>query len=87
MRLDKFLKTARIIKKRSDAKEIVLQQRVLVNDRIVKPSENLKENDIVVVQFGNRILSVRVLMLLKQASKEDASKMFEIIDDKYIGID
>lgn len=87
MRLDKFLKTSRIIKKRSDAKEIVLQQRVLVNDRIVKPSENLKENDIVVVQFGNRILSVRVLMLLKQASKEDASKMFEIIDDKYIGID
>ncbi len=84
MRLDKYLKTARILKRRSVSKELADQQRVYVNGRIAKPSTDIKEGDIIKVLFGYRELTVRVLMLQKQANKNDAALMFEVVEEKLI---
>lgn len=81
MRLDKYLKTARILKRRSVSKELADQQRVYVNGRIAKPSTEVKEGDLIKVLFGNRELVVRVLQLQKQANKSDAALMFEIVEE------
>lgn len=79
MRLDKYLKTARILKRREAAKELALQQRVLINGRIAKPSSEVEIGDKIVLEFGNRLLEVEVKETPKQASKEKAALMFEVI--------
>lgn len=84
MRLDKYLKTARILKRRSVSKELADQQRVYVNGRIAKPSTEVKEGDLIHVLFGNRELTVRVLQLQKQANKSDAALMFEVVEETLI---
>lgn len=84
MRLDKFLKTARILKRREAAKELALQGRVQVNGRPAKPSAEVKENDEIEMRFGNRILTVRVLELRKQVSKADAALLFEVIREERV---
>ncbi len=84
MRLDKYLKTARILKRRSVSKELADQQRVYVNGRIAKPSTEVKEGDLIRVLFGNRELTVRVLQLQKQANKSDAALMFEVVEETLI---
>ena len=84
MRLDKYLKTARILKRRSVPKELADQQRVYVNERIAKPSTEVKEGDLIKVLFGNRELTVRVLQLQKQANKNDAALMFEVVEETII---
>ncbi len=61
MRLDKFLKDFRIVKRRSVARDMIRGGRIRVNGRAVKPSRELKEGDIVEVFFGNRYLKFRVL--------------------------
>lgn len=84
MRLDKYLKTARILKRRSVSKELADQDRVYINDRIAKPSSDVKVGDIIKVIFGFRELTVRVLMIQKQVSKHDATLMFEVVEEKLI---
>jgi len=84
MRLDKYLKTARILKRRTVSKELAQQQRVYVNGKIAKPSTDVHEGDIIKVLFGYRELSVRVLLLQKQANKNDAALMFEVIEEKLL---
>jgi ribosomal 50S subunit-recycling heat shock protein len=84
MRLDKFLKVSRIIKRRSIAKEVADNQRIEINGRIAKSSTKLKEDDIITIMFGNKVLSIKVLELLDSTKKEDASNMFEIIEEKKI---
>lgn len=69
MRLDKYLKTARILKRRTVSKELADNQRVFVNGKIAKPSTEVKIGDIIKVVFGYRELTVRVLMLQKQVNK------------------
>lgn len=82
MRLDKYLKVARISKRRSIGKELADHQRVLINGRIAKPSSEVKENDILTIYFGQKELVIRVLMLAKQVNKQQASLMFEVIEEK-----
>ena len=84
MRLDKYLKTARILKRREAAKELALQQRVEVNGRIVTPSYEVEVGDQIVLRFGTRILEIRVLDIQKQVSKANASLLFEVISEKKI---
>lgn len=87
MRLDKYLKVARILKRRSVSKELADSQRVYVNDRIAKPSTDIKVGDIIRVLFGNREITVRVTLLSKQISKAEAGTMFEMLDEKMIPMD
>jgi ribosomal 50S subunit-recycling heat shock protein len=84
MRLDKFLKVSRIIKRRTVAKEVADNERIKVNDRIAKSSTKLEEGDIVTISFGNKLLSIKVLQLRDSTKKEDAQNMFEIIEEKKI---
>lgn len=82
MRLDKFLKVSRIIKRRSIAKEVADNQRIEVNGRTAKSSTKLKIDDIVSIMFGNKVLRIKVLAIRDSTKKEDASNMFEIIEEK-----
>ena len=79
MRLDKYLKTARILKRREAAKELALQGRIWVNDRVAKPSTELKIGDTIRIRFGARLLEIR-----KQVSKQNAQLLFEIIHEERI---
>ena len=81
MRIDKFLKNARIIKRRTVANEACDNQRIVVNGKQVKASYQVKINDIIEVYFGNRILKVKVLSVNENASKETAADQYQIIED------
>lgn len=87
MRLDKYLKTARILKRREAAKELALQGRIWVNDRVAKPSTELKIGDQIRIQFGTRILTIQVLDIQKQVSKQNAQLLFEIVNEERIESD
>ena len=84
MRLDKFLKVSRIIKRRPVAKEAADKGRVKVNGILAKSSTDLKINDEVEIRFGNKFLTVRVLEMKDSTRKEDAVEMYEIISETRI---
>ena len=80
MRLDKFLKVSRIIKRRTVANDACDAARVTVNGRSVKASYDVKENDIIEVGFGGRTLKVRVLTVKEIVGKADAAELYEVIE-------
>lgn len=80
MRIDKFLKNSRLIKRRTVAKEACEQERILINDKVVKPGAEVKEGDIISIRFGNSNVTARVLRLLDSCKKDDAVTMYEIIE-------
>ena len=84
MRLDKFLKVSRIIKRRSVAKEVADKGRIQINGKLAKSNSTLKVGDVLQIQFGNKTLEVKVLALQDSTKKEDASKMYEILSEKRI---
>ena len=79
MRIDKFLKNSRLIKRRTVAKDACDQGRVFVNDESAKAGTDVKIGDIIRVEFGNSSISARVLNLSESCKKEDAAGMYEII--------
>ncbi|MDO4664013.1 MAG: S4 domain-containing protein [Erysipelotrichaceae bacterium] len=79
MRLDKYLKTARVLKRREAAKQLALEKRITLNGRVAKPSSEVDIDDVIVLEFGNRILEIVVKDTPKQANKEKAALMFEVI--------
>jgi ribosomal 50S subunit-recycling heat shock protein len=82
MRLDKFLKVSRVIKRRTLAKEVSESERVLVNGKIAKPSKDLKIGDIITIEFGMKLVSIKVLSLDISTKKADAVNMYELIEEK-----
>ncbi len=80
MRIDKYLKVSRIIKRRTVANEACDASRVTVNGRPVKASYEVKENDVIEVAFGARTLKIRVLGVKEIAGKADAASLYEVID-------
>lgn len=80
MRIDKFLKVSRIIKRRQVAKEACVAGRVLINSSVAKAGSLVHEGDIIEVVFGSRALKVKVLKLNSSASKSEANELYEIID-------
>jgi len=84
MRLDKYLKVSRIIKRRTLAKEVADNGRILVNNRIAKSSTNIEVEDIITISFGNKTVTVRVLEITDSTKKDDARNMFEIVEEKRI---
>ena len=81
MRLDKFLKVSRLIKRRTVANDACNGGRVSVNGKEVKPAYNLKEGDLVELRFGGGTLKFRVLALKETVRKEEAPTLYEIIND------
>lgn len=82
MRLDKFLKVSRIIKRRTMSKEISESSRVKVNNKIAKPSTKLKIGDLIEIEFGRSILVVKVKELREHVLKDDSSMLYEIIEER-----
>ncbi|MGT2933610.1 RNA-binding S4 domain-containing protein [Streptococcus catagoni] len=81
MRLDKYLKVSRIIKRRTVAKEVADKGRIKVNGVLAKSSTDLKLNDQVDIRFGNKLLTIKVLEMKDSTKKEDAIKMYEILKE------
>ena len=84
MRLDKFLKGARILKRRTVSKELAANQRVMVNGRIAKPATDIKAGDIIEVVFGQRSLTVRVLDVRDNVRKNEAADLYEVVEERFI---
>ena len=80
MRIDKYLKVSRLIKRRSVANEACDQGRIAVNGRIVKASYDVKEGDVMEIKMGERVLKVRVSAVAEHVSKNDASALYEVIN-------
>lgn len=80
MRLDKFLKVSRIIKRRTVANDACDTAHVSVNGRCAKASYDVKENDIIEITFGQRTLKVRVLDVKDYTAKADAASLYEVIE-------
>ncbi len=80
MRLDKYLKVSRIIKRRTVAKEVCEGERVSINGKIAKPSTVVKEGDIIEIQFANRSLKARIINIAEHVRKENAKEMYEILE-------
>ena len=79
MRLDKYLKVSRLIKRRTVANEACGGDRVSVNGRTVKASYDIKVGDIIEIRFGQRTLKVEVLSISEHATKADAPAMYREI--------
>lgn len=87
MRLDKFLKISRIIKRRQVAKEVADKGRIQINGKVAKSSSGVKVGDVLTIQFGNKVLEVKIQELHESTKKDDAAKMYEIISEKRINED
>ena len=79
MRIDKFLKVSRIIKRRTVANDACDSDHVKVNGRPAKASYDVKEGDVLEITFGERVLKVRVLCVKEYTAKADASSLYEVI--------
>ena len=79
MRLDKFLKVSRLIKRRTVANEACDAGRVLVNDKPAKASVKVKQGDIIEFQFGTRTVKVEVLDIKDTTKKEEAGDLFKYL--------
>ena len=79
MRLDKYLKVSRLIKRRTVANEACDKGRVSVNDRVVKASYDVKVGDVIAIAFGEKTHRVRVLDLSEHVAKQNAAGLYEIL--------
>ncbi len=79
MRLDKYLKVSRLIKRRTIANEACDAGRVFVNDKPVKASYQVKVNDVIEIQFGNKSVKARVTSIAETVKKEEAKEMYTIL--------
>lgn len=79
MRLDKFLKVSRLIKRRTVANEACDAGRVLVNDKTAKASLNVKEGDVIEIQFGTRAVKVEVLDVQDTVKKDEAKELYRYL--------
>ena len=79
MRLDKYLKVSRLIKRRTVANDACDAGRVMVNDKVVKASYDVKVGDVIEISFGNKSVKVKVTMIADSTKKEDAKEMFQYL--------
>ena len=79
MRLDKYLKVSRLIKRRTVANEACDAGRVLLNDKVARASAEVKAGDVITIQFGNKNVKVEVLTVQETVRKEEAKEMFQYL--------
>jgi ribosomal 50S subunit-recycling heat shock protein len=80
MRVDKFLKNSRLIKRRTIAKEACDQDRIKINEKVAKPGTEVKVGDVISLEFGNRVTVIEVLEVKEHVTKEDAREMYKVIE-------
>ncbi len=81
MRLDKYLKISRIIKRRTVANEACDAGRVMVNGKQARASYDVKEGDVLEISLGERVIRAQVLSVTEYAKKEEASGMYRILEE------
>lgn len=79
MRLDKYLKVSRLIKRRTVANEACDAGRVLLNDKVARASAEVKAGDVITIQFGNKDVKVEVLTVQETVRKEEVKEMFQYL--------
>ena len=79
MRLDKYLKVSRLIKRRTVANEACDAGRVSINGKVAKASAEIKKDDIIEIRFGNKTVTVQVTEILESTKKDDAKEMFKYV--------
>ena len=79
MRLDKYLKVSRLIKRRTVANEACDAGRVMINDKVAKASADVKAGDIIEISFGNKNVKVKVLDVKETVKKEDVESMYKYL--------
>lgn len=84
MRLDKYLKVSRLIKRRTLAKEVADQGRITLNGVVAKASTDVKVGDEMTIRFGNKLVSVVIDSIADHARKEDAKEMYRIVKEEKI---
>jgi ribosomal 50S subunit-recycling heat shock protein len=82
MRLDKFLKVSRLIKRRTVAKDVSEQGRVWINGREAKPSSTVKVGDELAVQFGQKTVTVRIDRIAETTRKDEASELYTLLREE-----
>jgi ribosomal 50S subunit-recycling heat shock protein len=80
MRLDKYLKNSRLIKRRTIANEACDAGKVIVNGKVARASYDVKENDIIEIQMGAKPIRVKVLVVSEHATKADAAQMYTVVE-------
>ncbi|WKY78965.1 RNA-binding S4 domain-containing protein [Leuconostoc lactis] len=83
MRLDKYLKVSRLIKRRTVAKEISDQGRISINGKVAKSSSDVSTNDELEIRFGNKTLTVKILKIVETTKKDEAADMYEIVSETF----
>ncbi len=82
MRLDKFLKVSRLIKRRTVANEVSDMGRVLVNNNPAKPAKQIKENDIITIEYANKVVKAKVLKVpTTNVSVQEAPSLYQLVED------
>ncbi|MCT4795874.1 MULTISPECIES: RNA-binding S4 domain-containing protein [Exiguobacterium] len=84
MRLDKFLKVSRLIKRRTLAKEVADQGRIELNGQVAKASTDVKVGDELTIRFGNKLVTVVIDSIAEHARKEDAKEMYRLIKEEKV---
>ncbi len=79
MRLDKYLKISRLIKRRTVANEACDNGRVMINDRVAKASSEVKVGDVITISFGNKEVKAEVLDIQEVVRKDDAKELFRYL--------
>ena len=79
MRLDKYLKVSRLVKRRTVANELCDAKHVTVNGKIARASYEIKEGDVIVIQMGPNVTKAQVVTVSEYATKENASDMYKIL--------
>jgi ribosomal 50S subunit-recycling heat shock protein len=85
MRLDKFLKVSRLIKRRTLAKEVSDQGRITINDQVAKASSTVKVGDELSIRFGQKRVTVKIERLQETTRKEEAAEMYTILKEEKVG--
>ena len=83
MRLDKYLKISRLIKRRTVAKEIADQGRISINGKVAKSSTDVATNDELEIRFGNKTVTVKVVKIVETTKKEESADMYEGLRETY----
>ncbi|MCR2823387.1 RNA-binding S4 domain-containing protein [Lederbergia panacisoli] len=84
MRLDKFLKVSRLIKRRTLAKEVADKGRIAINGQVAKASSNVKVGDELEIRFGQKTVTVKIDMLQESSRKEEAASMYTVLKEEKV---
>ncbi|GAJ27398.1 ribosome-associated heat shock protein [Liquorilactobacillus sucicola DSM 21376 = JCM 15457] len=83
MRIDKFLKISRIVKRRTVAKQITDKGRIKINGKVAKSSANVAQGDVVTIGFGNKTLKIKVNEIKETVKKDEAEQMYDVLAEDY----